>query len=82
MGPSGNEPSGFVFKDSRESSGCRIKDRRLLCGPSRKNDKTVHPRSKLEIKVRRLPYEGYPALTSSRSENQTKGIIEVGQIID
>ena len=36
MGPSGNEPSGFVFKDSRESSGCRIKDRRLLCGPSRK----------------------------------------------
>jgi hypothetical protein len=55
MGPSGNEPSGFVFKDSRESSGCRIKDRRLLCGPSRKNDETVHPRSKLENKVRRLP---------------------------
>ena len=68
MGPSGNEPSGLVFKDSRELSGCRIKDRRLLRGPSRKNDETVHPHSKLENKVRRLPCEGYPALTSSRSE--------------
>ena len=43
--------------------------------------KAMTRRSTLVPSVR-IKCEGYPALTSSRSENQTKGIIEVGQIID
>ena len=82
MGPSGNEPSGLVFKDCRESSGCRIKDSRLLCGPSRKNDETVHPRSKLRIKCVGYRVKATQLSLLQEVKNQTKGIIEVGQSID
>ena len=41
---------------------------------------TINPMTRRSTLVPsdRIKCEGYPALTSSRSENQTKGIIEVG----
>ena len=68
MGPSGNEPSGFVFKDRGVVWLSYQGQTAFVWTIKKKNDETVHPRSKLENKVRRLPCEGYPALTSSRSE--------------
>ena len=77
MGPSGNEPSGCSCSRTDGKVWLSYQGQTAFAWTI----KAMTRRSTL-VPSDRIKCEGYPALTSSRSENQTKGIIEVGQIID